>query len=111
VDVDGTLVLWDDSAGFGDPGRDAWRANAAVVGYAEAWLAAHPGGRLVVWSSGGRDYAEAWGRRLLGHLPHEALSKLWPVGLDGAEFVDDSPFDAWAHLSTHPSGLPGAAPP
>ena len=55
-------------------GATSWSVNREVVAAAERWHAAGLG-RIVVWSGGGRAYAEQWGRELLSHLPHTALFK------------------------------------
>lgn len=104
VDIDDTLVTWLGSGG-GDvhpygAGAEAWRVNEAVRAYVKTWP-----GKVVVWSGGGADYAEMWARRLLPGLEWVAMSKHNPDPLPGDVFIDDSPFDAWAHRAIHPKDL------
>jgi len=103
IDIDDTLVTWlSDEGGphpYGHAAKD-WRVNADVLAVAETW-----DGPLVVWSGGGRDYAEMWARRLLPHLQWTAEAKFNAIPGPGDLFIDDMPFDAWRHASVHPADL------
>lgn len=98
VDVDDTLVKWADAL----EGRlvTDWEPNEAVIAYAKAWT-----GKVVVWSSGGSNYAEMWARRLLPETFDEALAKYPAIMADGDVALDDMPFDVWKHRAIHPKDL------
>lgn len=98
VDVDDTLVKWADAI----EGRlvTEWEPNAAVIHYAEQWK-----GDVVVWSSGGEDYARMWGQRLLSHVPHTAASKFWLIPSGEDVCLDDMPFDSFKSRTIHPKTL------
>lgn len=85
-------------------GAEAWRPNDAVLHYIEEWHE-YPRGPIVIWSGGGKDYAETWAKRLLPDIPYTAMSKFNAVLGPGDVCVDDSPFDAWKHRSIHPQLL------
>lgn len=75
LDVDDTLVLWcDGKCEHSDHpfGWDAegWMPNQDLIELAKSWK-----GNIIVWSGGGKDYAEMWGRRLLKDLPFKAMAK------------------------------------
>ncbi len=82
-DIDGTLI----------DRFDRW--NLDVVEYAREITDA--GGTVYVWTGGGADYAETWGRRLMDghHIPVAGffgkadLPEVLALGLD--EMVDDRP--------------------
>jgi hypothetical protein len=93
VDIDDTLVTW-------LPDGDTWQVNTDVLAKALAWE-----GPVVLWSGGGRDYAEMWGDRLLPQLDWTASAKVNPGVEEGDLFIDDSPFDAWKHACIHPRDL------
>ena len=103
VDVDDTLVKWADAL----EGRlvTDWEPNEAVIEYARAWK-----GKVVVWSSGGRDYAEMWSRRLLPGIYDEAMAKYPAIMVEGDVALDDMPFDVWRHRAIHPRDLVAREP-
>lgn len=112
VDVDDTLVLWlidgqpaDGPLPFGT-GAEDWRPNTRLILEIELWCDANPEGKLIVWSGGGDTYATMWGRRLLHHLPHEAMAKDPRILMPGDIYVDDMELksnaqrgypDTWEH--------------
>lgn len=103
IDIDDTLVTWlseEDGPHPYGAGAKEWRVNQGVLGLAERWE-----GPIVVWSGGGKDYAEMWGNRLLHHLNWTASAKFNPGVEEGDLFIDDSPFDAWKHACIHPRDL------
>lgn len=106
VDCDDTLVTWLGSQGGPHPYgafAEKWEPNRAVIAYVEE---AHANGaEIVVWSGGGKDYAETWGQRLLGHIPHVAHAKFNAIAGPGDVFLDDMPFDSWKHAAVHPREL------
>lgn len=104
IDIDDTLVTWlaedmDTPHPYGY-GAEGWRANEDVRAFAYAW-----DGDLVIWSGGGRDYAETWARRLLPDLKWTAFAKFNAIPGPDDVFIDDMPFEAWAHRSVHPMCL------
>lgn len=100
IDCDDTLVRWRDE----EPGKlvTEWEANHDVINYAERWR-----GRVVVWSSGGQEYAAMWGQRLLNHVPHTAMCKEPVALLAGDVLIDDDPWPEWAaHRVLDPDAMP-----
>lgn len=100
VDVDDTLVKWADAV----EGRlvTEWERNEDVVVAIKRWRAKWPFGRLVIWSSGGRDYARTWADRLLKDETWEAEAK-WAIVPDETKtFIDDAPFACFASRTIHP---------
>ncbi len=96
IDCDDTLVRWRDA----EPGKllvTEWEANHDVIAHAEAWR-----GRVVVWSSGGQEYAAMWGQRLLNHVPHTAMCKEPIAMFPGDAAIDDDPLPEWAAYAIHP---------
>lgn len=103
IDIDDTLVTWLADEGGPHPyghAAKAWKVNEAVKSLAESWP-----GELVIWSGGGKDYAEMWANRLVPHLKWTAHAKFNAIPGPGDVFVDDMPFDAWKHASIHPDLL------
>lgn len=103
VDIDDTLVTWLSDEGGPHPyghNAKAWQVNEKVKIYAENWK-----GDLIIWSGGGKNYAEAWANRLLPHLTWTAESKFNAVAGPDDVFIDDMPFDVWKHASIHPDSL------
>lgn len=103
MDCDDTLVRWLDAV----EGRlvTDWEPNEKVVAFVKQWQAEHPEGLIIVWSSGGKDYARMWGDRILPDVPFDYSSK-WPVIPGPTDlFIDDMPFDVWKSHSIHPASL------
>ena len=105
VDVDNTLVLWD------TVDQEKWKANTAVIDFVRRWALARPDEDIVIWSSGGLDYARTWGERLLGNkVAWEPMAK-GPRGWCGAVIglgdvtIDDAPFDIWKRYNVYPDTL------
>ena len=74
VDVDDTLVKWTEPEG--DNPQHTPNVNVALVYAVRNFLETHPDFSLVVWSGGGADYAQRWGRTAFGTLPpHFAAAK------------------------------------
>lgn len=101
VDVDDTLILWKDP----EPIATEWRPNPDVVAYVKQWHANHPDGELVVWSSGGRDYAAQFGKRVLPDVPHVAQSKWMLIPRVGDVCIDDAPWHSFAAATIHPRNV------
>ena len=93
VDIDGTLVTW-------LPDGSTWQVNTDVLAKALAWE-----GPVVLWSGGGRDYAEMWGDRLLPQLNWTASAKFNPGVEEGDLFHRRQPLrrmEARLHPPTGP---------
>ncbi len=103
VDCDDTLIRWLDPL----EGRltSEWEPNTAVQEFVRNWKLEHPDGEVIVWSSGGEDYARMWGYRLLPDVPHVALSKFNAIVTADDLCIDDMPFEVWKHRSIHPKSL------
>lgn len=103
IDIDDTLVTWlsdtDEPHPYGHSAK-GWKMNEKVYAYANAWV-----GKIVVWSGGGKDYAEMWANRLLPDLEWTAHSKFPAIAKLGDVFIDDMPFDVWRHATIHPNDL------
>lgn len=57
VDVDGTLVLWENELGPGDPGGN-FKSNQKLIDRIIKWKCGDIGRRqFIVWSGNGRDHA------------------------------------------------------
>lgn len=70
VDVDDTLVLWDDERNGIPSGPGAgWHFNMSLVNALDAHLHTHPNDRLVIWSGGGVGYAQRFVLDLLERVP------------------------------------------
>ena len=83
VDCDGTLSLF-------DLAHREDEVNLPLVRAIERWLDEEPDdSEIVVWSGGGRAYAEAIGRTVLGHLPHTTRSKYEAQPEEGDLAIDD----------------------
>jgi hypothetical protein len=101
VDIDDTLVRWKDPI----QGRlvSEWEWNDHVIEYMRRWK-----GRIVVWSSGGVDYASMWANRLeqkVG-LAVSAVEAKWPrIPLPDDVFLDDMPMDSFKDSALHPAEL------
>lgn len=89
-DVDDTLVFWTKN-GNGNPmvGSD-WRANQDLIDLIYT-LGDNPDNEVIVWSGGGKPYAELWARRFFPDLEWQALDKVNNLGLPekGDLVIDD----------------------
>ena len=104
IDVDDTLVLWltRDSAEGPHPygaGAQGWARNQALLDAVERWRVSRPLEAVVVWSGGGREYAERWRDQLMPEAEH-ALNK--DIRLPGPAdvCVDDQYLKVSAQLLT-----------
>lgn len=88
VDVDDTLVKWTEPEG--DNPQHTPNINLALVYAARNFLETYPDFSLVVWSGGGADYAQYWGRNAFGSRPpHFAAAKAPGLVLPDDICVDD----------------------
>ncbi len=94
VDVDDTLILYDDDLPR-DPVLGHSIPNEPLVKRIQAW-----DGPVVVWSAGGRDYACAVGDYVLGALSFTALEKdrrAYAFVQPGDVVVDNDPIPGRTH--------------
>lgn len=56
VDVDGTLVFWENNLGPGDPGGN-WKPNQLLIDRLIAWKTGNINRELIVWSGNRREHA------------------------------------------------------
>lgn len=113
VDVDDTLLRWYGGRAphpFG-AGATGCEPNQDVIDAIGRWRHKNPDGMLIIWSGGGADYAKTWARRLLPHERWSAEAKHNPL-VDPANdvFIDDAPFEAWAHAAIAPLVINGWDP-
>lgn len=90
IDVDDTLVKW---IGPGDAhpyGKDAdtWEPHTELIELVKS-LFSHPAYAVIVWSGGGRSYAEYWAQKLLGVHYDVALAKDLTLAQPGDILIDD----------------------
>lgn len=108
VDVDDTLILWP-KLGPG-PLIAATEENADmnedVRLFALRWKAYNPSGEIIIWSSGGSEYARKWGAK--SGLPYSYCWSKAPMPvLKGDMFIDDDPMPAYRERNIHPDLLKG----
>lgn len=101
VDVDDTLIIWMDPL----EGRISheWKWNRSVIQFMRMWK-----GEIILWSSGGKEYASIWADRLFRahEIAVDRVDAKWPViPVEDDVFLDDSPFSIWASHSLHPREL------
>lgn len=103
VDVDDTLVKWHDPV----EGNliTEWEANWPVIRYIFHWLWENPEGEVVIWSTGGEEYAQQWAQKILPAYKWEAMEKYDRDPQLGDVFIDDDPMPAYAAVNIHPSQL------
>lgn len=100
IDVDDTLVLWK-YTGLVDEG---YEPNHAVIEFARRWKEFHPEGRIVVWSTGGKDYAGEWRQKLLPFA--SGWESKYPIHVSpGDLFIDDDPLPWFREATIHPDML------
>jgi len=93
LDCDGTLVLWGDN-GAGGINTD-YTINVPLIEAVNEWQSRDPGRFVIVWSGGGKDYAERW-RQIAEHyyglVSEIAVAKAPHLLKIGAHvIVDDEP--------------------
>lgn len=97
VDVDDTLILWTLAGKIGYTSAP----NPPVIAFVERWGEQHPEGEIVVWSSGGQDYAADWGHKLL-KVTFRAEAKWNRIPEPGDVFIDDDPWPTYSRATLHP---------
>lgn len=102
VDIDETLIKWDDGAGF----ATKWEPNPCVINYVYQWWKAAKG-PVVFWSTGGEDYARARVLECPITLSDEwAYESKWPrIPQPGDVFIDDDPLPSFKLATIHPRDL------
>ena len=74
VDCDDTLVLWDDEEVDGIMLRSSPYPNTALIEAVDT-LIAQTGALVVVWSGGGKEYAQDWADKYVPHWNAAAMDK------------------------------------
>jgi len=80
VDVDDTLILWDDSARQMNQDQSLWmgdkyKVNIELIGVINNFASKNPLVPIYVWSGGGRNYARHWADLYLDNVYDIALAK------------------------------------
>jgi hypothetical protein len=79
VDVDDTLVIYDDDGKMTHPAGihygTAWKVNEPLLAGIRAFRMIYPDAMIVLWSGGGVDYARTWRDRLLADVDAHAFGK------------------------------------
>lgn len=95
VDCDDTLVIWQPENRKRADGLymgDEWGSNDPLIDAIKAYLANNTDTQLIIWSGGGLNYADLWGRRILNQAGVHgwiALSKDNRLPRDGDLCIDD----------------------
>lgn len=115
VDVDDTLVLWqnqnvEDAQGiyYDTP----WKVNQAILDGIFEFDRDHPGALIVVWSGGGMEYAQEWIDLFGLHDIAIAIVKdqsTFHLILPGDIVVDDIPLQVGVRVYA-PDQWPGGSP-
>ncbi len=111
VDVDDTLVLWQKAVDVqqldGFYMETPWVANERLIAGIKAYREANPWELIIIWSGGGKEYAEMWARRLgLDHLSTGMLKDKTAYDFihDGDIVIDDE--DLGGHRTHKPDEWP-----
>lgn len=111
VDVDDTLVIWQKAINAPQPDgfymETPWAANERLIVGVKAFHEANPRMLIVIWSGGGKEYAEMWARRLdLNHLSIGMLKDKMAYELisEGDIVIDDE--DLGGHRTHKPDEWP-----
>lgn len=107
VDVDDTLILWPKAGGSSDLiSGDAYVLNEDVRLFVLRWKAYNPTGEVIIWSSGGSEYARKHGAA--SGLPYSYCWSKAPMPvLKGDMFIDDDPLSYYRDRNIHPDLLKG----
>lgn len=97
LDVDDTLIMW-----LSD---ELYEPNEDVLRFVRLWREEWPTGKIVVWSSGGKNHAQIVGQQVLGGIPHTCMSKQPIEFRDTDIFIDDDPMDFFSDRCIHPMDL------
>lgn len=103
VDCDDTLVLFDGEAGEIHPYSfwryDSCRPNESLIAFIKKFAKEHPNALIVIWSGGGKDYAQAVANELLPDVEVAATIKdktTFGLVRENDIVVDDQPIDVEA---------------
>lgn len=104
VDIDDTLILWN-KAKEDSSFLTRYSPNPAVIRFVRVFRQFHPGHEVIVWSLGGKDYAEKHAADYLPGMYDECRSKYPHIPSMGDVFLDDDPLPSYRHLTIHPDML------
>ena len=111
VDIDSTLVLWelncsprdnelfdfDENSQSDNPYNEKWKPHTKLISQIKKFRQENPNALIVIWSLGGKQYAEIWGRRLLSDITDLVFMDKWGFNLELVQsdsiVIDDSPSD------------------
>lgn len=104
IDIDDTLIKWHDGPGF----VTEWDPNPKVFDAIRRH--AHEFDVVIIWSTGGGDYAwKMWHHpRLTGMVENLVFGceSKWPrIPGPGDVFIDDDPLSSFASATIHPKDL------
>ena len=100
VDCDDTLALYGNEAGENPLGVELgypWRPNEPLIDAINDFVAKYPRTTVIIWSGGGRDYAEEFRQRLLPDINASAAEKDDSVLDADCIVIDDCFFPACRH--------------
>lgn len=94
VDCDNTLLLWDDSETQMNADQSLWRGdkykfNKPLIDAILTWREKNTRDSVIVWSGGGREYAERWANLTLPGEFELAISKNIQLPTDYDICIDD----------------------
>lgn len=111
VDCDDTLALYCLPDGRCDHGGvhpygttyTPWVPNEPLIGHVKAFRERHPDSLIVVWSGGGKEYAQRFIDRLLPDLGIIAMDK-WEPNTDLVRSADIVVDDQWESMTGFQAG-------
>ena len=79
IDIDDSLVLYQNHDNkkhpFGIYMGDPWEPNTRLINGIKNFAQNNPNSLIVIWSGGGKDYAQMWKDKLLPDIEATAMSK------------------------------------
>lgn len=105
VDVDFTLIDWTYEGSAPKP-----TPRQGTINFVREWRLRHPDGFLVIWSLGGKGYAQEWGHKLFPGMEFAASDRYAKSCGFEELFIDDDPFDSYKAQTIHPDWLRGNEP-
>jgi hypothetical protein len=100
VDVDDTLILWSKDAKDGSF-VTKYEPNEAVIHFIRTFRQVHPGHEVVVWSTGGADYARKHAEEQLPEMYDRVSDKYNKIPQVGDLFLDDDPLPTYRTACIH----------
>ena len=111
VDVDDTLIGWQAAVNVQQPDgfymETPWVANEKLIEGIRAYRKDNPWAVIIIWSGGGKKYAEMWAHRLgLDHLSSSMVKDKMAYDLisEGDIVIDDE--DLGGHRTHKPNEWP-----